>query len=222
MEGEGKEVTFRNIPWEEVAEAIKSQARIAPIAEAIPNATGRERFELLRRLYADPVTRDPRGDPYFVDWLRIFTPIEMDAWCEIRCCSLPFLPQFPACGYFLDFADPEKRIALETDGKEWHDRERDRRRDQELFDQEGWRVYRVTGRECRAQLPCRGELVERGVEGEALARGRRQWMMDTVDGVCYAIRAVHYEKGDIGLLVDELESLNAHRLVHFPIIDEGR
>src|SRR6266511_52703 len=34
-------------------------------------------------------------DPYFVDWLIEFTPIESDAWTSIRGKGVPLYPQFP-------------------------------------------------------------------------------------------------------------------------------
>ena len=82
--------------------------------------------------------------PYFVDWSLIFTPIEEDAWFSIRAFGLPFFPQYPAGRFFVDFGDPKKKIAIECDGKQFHNPEKDAKRDRELLEL-GWSVYRFPG-----------------------------------------------------------------------------
>lgn len=89
-----------------------------------------------------------RGDPYQIaDWVSLFSPIEYDAWCEIRAYGLPLWPQLPVGRFFVDFGNPVAKIALECDGREFHDAAKDRIRDAELADM-GWRVFRVTGSAC--------------------------------------------------------------------------
>lgn len=88
------------------------------------------------------------GDPYQIaDWVSLFSPIEYDAWCEIRAYGLPLWPQLPVGRFFVDFGNPVAKIALECDGKEFHSAAKDRIRDAELAEL-GWRVFRVTGSEC--------------------------------------------------------------------------
>lgn len=130
-----------------------------------------------------------RGDPYAIaDWLKIFTPIEDDAWCEIRSYGLPMWPQFPVDKFFVDFGNPVKKVALECDGRDFHDAKKDAERDAVLLSH-GWRVLRVTGSQCygtRTMVPPwikqdRGEDVdayyemqyERGTIHEAITELRR-------------------------------------------------
>lgn len=88
----------------------------------------------------------PKSDPYsFYDWDLVFTRIEWNVWSDIRYLGLPFYPQFPVGKYFIDFADPENKIAIEADGKDWHNTERDRIRDQEL-NKLNWKVIRLPGK----------------------------------------------------------------------------
>jgi hypothetical protein len=88
------------------------------------------------------------GDPYQIaDWVTLFSPIEYDAWCEIRGYGAPLWPQLPVGKFFVDFGNPVAKIALECDGKEFHDPIKDRERDATLATM-GWRVFRVTGAEC--------------------------------------------------------------------------
>ena len=72
------------------------------------------------------------------------TPIENNLWSDIRLLGLPFLPQFPSGGFFIDFADPVKMIAIEADGKDYHSPEKDRVR-QDRLEALGWTFYRVPG-----------------------------------------------------------------------------
>lgn len=165
------------------------------LTEALVSSRGTARhWDLLRGLYREmtPLIFEHRGlvCPYRVDWGRLFTPIESLAWGEVRNCRVRMFPQYPAGRYFLDFADPRNQIALECDGKQWHDEDRDRRRDAELFEM-GWCVYRVTGAECVRIVQPPWEYQEYHGEDppdECL----RRWYMQTVEGVCESIEAVHY------------------------------
>lgn len=90
-------------------------------------------------------------NPYALDFMDMLTPIEQSVWADIRCAGLAMYPQYPACGYFLDFANPFKKIAIECDGKDWHENTeskiRDYERDMELAC-DGWIIYRIKGHEC--------------------------------------------------------------------------
>lgn len=114
-----------------------------------------EHFRAIQRAYAIVMpdwmadyneTGNMRHDPYVMDW-RFESPIERNVWCEIRNLGLPFYPQIPACGYFIDFANPFVKIGIECDGKAWHDKERDRVRDARLA-ADGWMIFRIEGHEC--------------------------------------------------------------------------
>lgn len=153
-------------------------------------------WDLIRDLYREVtpeiVKYNGWTDPYFVDWLRLFTPIEYLGWQEVRGNAMHMYPQYPAGRYFLDFADPLNKIAVECDGKQWHDEAMDRRRDGELFEL-GWCVYRATGSECTRVVQPPAEYEEQHAEEPDYDHLRR-WYMDTVDGLCESIRAVHYGK----------------------------
>ena len=51
------------------------------------------------------------------------------------------LPQLAIGKYFADFADPVKKIVIEIDGAEWHDKEKDKIRDKDM-NELGYKVIR--------------------------------------------------------------------------------
>ncbi len=93
-------------------------------------------------------------DPYLWEEHRgmiNFTPIESWLWADIRQCGAVLYPQYPVLNFFLDFANPVAKVAIECDGFAFHqDKEKDASRDQRLMDA-GWTVYRISGRHCRIE-----------------------------------------------------------------------
>jgi very-short-patch-repair endonuclease len=127
-----------------------------------------ERWRAIRRLYkafqegVDAGVYDWMDfrDHYIADWVGVMTPIECAIWSDIRGMSLPLWPQLPVGRYFVDFGNPVRRVAVECDSVRWHDPERDQKRD-DVLNEIGWRVIRVTGRDC---------FNENGTEAIRLAR----------------------------------------------------
>lgn len=120
--------------------------------------TQQERWEGLKVFYAfylDEILQSPHRrwviDPYELPFLNHASPIEQDAWQCIRIHGLVMYPQFPTCGFFLDYAHPVIKVAIEMDGKEWHDAAKDAARDRNLI-AEGWTIYRIPGGHCKRQL----------------------------------------------------------------------
>lgn len=74
---------------------------------------------------------------------------------ELAILDLHLYPQHPVGRYRLDVAIPDKRIAIELDGHEYHktkyQRTHDAKRDRWLYGQ-GWTVLRFTGTEIHADL----------------------------------------------------------------------
>lgn len=117
-------------------------------------------------------------NPYEIDWPSMFTHIEANMWSDIRDAWLIMYPQFPARGYFLDFANPVAKVAIECDGKAFHsDKERDATRDGHLG-LDGWMVYRISGADCNksaiaGELSPRSALLERICREHRLGRCRK-------------------------------------------------
>lgn len=91
-------------------------------------------------------------EPYSseIDFVKEMTPIEFDTWQVIRILGvLPLYPQYPIGSRFTDFGNPFFKIAIECDGKDFHnDKRKDRLRDQ-YFKDLGYTVYRISGADCR-------------------------------------------------------------------------
>lgn len=76
------------------------------------------------------------------------SPIEAALWFDIRLASVVLYPQWPVGRYFVDFANPAAKVAIECDGKAWHtDAHRDAQRQREI-EALGWTVYRIGGADC--------------------------------------------------------------------------
>jgi very-short-patch-repair endonuclease len=134
---------------------------------------------------------------YPTDWSRLFTPIEQMAWQSIRCKGrIVLYPQYPIGKYQADFANPGFKIALELDGKDYHNTERDRKRDAELAEM-GWTVFRVSGAEMYRtdykEWYEMEEMVWDEVNEEELLDNIRHWIMETGDGVIQAIKETYFD-----------------------------
>lgn len=114
-------------------------------------------WQLIREFYAmatpqlmNAPTNEWAIDPYAWDTGLIhMTPIERWLWHDIRAVDLVVYPQYPVEGFFVDFANPKAKVAIECDGEAYHhDKEKDAARDKKLRDA-GWCVYRISGKDCR-------------------------------------------------------------------------
>ena len=116
------------------------------------------KWDAIRAHYADygPEILAHRKDEWAIDpyaWdvgngMIQMTPIEVNFWADARDAGAILYPQWPACGYFLDFANPVAKVAIECDGYAYHqDREKDAKR-QAVLEAAGWTIYRISGREC--------------------------------------------------------------------------
>lgn len=95
-------------------------------------------------------------DPYSFQplFMWIWSEPERQAWDIIRSSALCFFPQWPELSgiqkepythYFLDFANPWIKVAIEIDGSQHlseHAQKKDRRRDKRLVDL-GYTIYRI-------------------------------------------------------------------------------
>lgn len=90
----------------------------------------------------------PRGRivmPDMLDWY--FDGQELSAWYIIRNLALPLYPHFPVLGYYISFADPFRRLAIEIEplpGCWAGDQEQARiARQNEAFLAHGWQLVRI-------------------------------------------------------------------------------
>lgn len=127
---------------------------------------------------------------YPLDWAKIFTPIELDAWHCIRMKGVVLYPQYPVLNYHIDFANPGLKIALELDGAEFHNKERDLIRDNKLRDI-GWTVFRISGKEM---MRTNFKTLESSYEDDyERIEEIGKWILETGDGVIEAIKIIYFE-----------------------------
>lgn len=135
----------------DILEEVKARAsegrRLHEISMALGSGAWADlslRFSLIREAYKIIEGREYCPYPFYVS----LTPIESHLWQDIRQWpgQVRMYPQYPVGRYFVDFGDPWKQVAIEADGKQWHDAERDRIRD-EAIKGKGWTIYRVSGKE---------------------------------------------------------------------------
>lgn len=124
------------------------------------------------------------------DWPSIFTPIEEGAWHDIRSYGLPLWPQLPVGRFFLDFANPVAKIALECDGRRWHDATKDQRRDAEL-QMQGWTVYRAPGWRCKRVMERPDDLqyLSDDEQADFFRRQRNETMRGLMEDIRDELRA---------------------------------
>lgn len=112
----------------------------------------RIRFSLIDKMYSVYnkfiFSEGYKYRPTLLKWGELLTPIEKNIWEDIVYYHLPMFPQYPAGGFYLDFADPVSKICIEADGAKYHKNRRgeDKKRDLTL-QKSGWHIFRIQGRE---------------------------------------------------------------------------
>lgn len=115
----------------------------------------KEHYALFGPIILAGVSHEWEIDPYAWDYAGSginMTPIERNLWADARNVGAILYPQWPTCGYFLDFANPVAMVGIECDGAAYHtDKERDAKRQRHLEDN-GWTIYRISGRDCNTDF----------------------------------------------------------------------
>lgn len=142
------------------------------------------------------------------DWHVLFSPIEMDAWVSLRGKCTPMYPQYPVLNYYVDFGNPYFKIAIELDGKFYHDPEKDKKRDKELHEA-GWKVFRITGSQMVKQFKAIDDFEEWEIHEnyDQVLDDLRHWILETGDGVIEAISRVYFSKGPLRSIDKDIYTL---------------
>lgn len=224
---------YRLLPWEEIfsKKNIAIHESVVKLSDDIENA--RSYFEKLKAIkefylkYEEEIVNlalknnhQYFAGPDMIDWQKVFTPIEYEAWCSIRYRCMVMYPQYPVLNYFVDFGNPAKKIAIEVDGKAYHNKEKDAIRDRELL-KIGWKVFRIPGGEMwNADYETFGDIdISYGIDDD-IYTALINWITKTGDGVVEGIWRKYFRK-DYGCFEIEgfdhayyfEKSLNDHRLI---------
>jgi very-short-patch-repair endonuclease len=127
-------------------------------------------------------TRGYRIDKYRIPHLDSRTPIEKMAFNACITEGFAMYPEYPVGRFFLDLGNPRLKIGLELDGLEFHqDWVKDSKRDVELWERHGWKVFRASGARCN--------VVMRMPEEDDL-RAMQNWLHVTIEGLIYSMRTI--------------------------------
>lgn len=168
------------VDMQQVVASVLAEQERSQFAEQAISKSLSVRFKALRRFYklADSeIKRAGRAewgiDPYEIDWLSVFTPIERALWHDIRAANAVLYPQYPAGRFFVDFGNPVAKVAVECDGAAYHtDKAKDEARDAELRGL-GWTVYRLTGSQCIRDFD--EEAMQKSAPRQLIDRLVREW-----------------------------------------------
>lgn len=152
-----------------------------------------DQFKAVREFYEliyDDILECAETNPRSIAWLYEFefidkfTHIERHTWNALRTEGVPAYPQFPVGKYFIDFGIPSFKIGIEADGKDFHNEDRDFKRDTDLL-RMGWLIFRISGSDT-----CR--ILSNPEYNDHLPEHQKDVMMEnfiqsTVDGLVYAI-----------------------------------
>lgn len=166
--------------------------------DSIQGGVPSSKWKAIREMYSLHDYHSNGYDPYLTDWVRLFTPIESSAWEAIRYRGLPFYPQYPIDRFFVDFADPDKKLIIDCDGKEFHNAKSDGIRDEKLISL-GWTVFRVSGAECI-------RYIDPPESDDSSERDMRRWATETIDGLIAALAWKYYGSRSYSSLLSLLDS----------------
>lgn len=155
-----------------------------------------DKWGLIRQLYLENIhdimetskaDKSKWAEPYSFDWSKYFSPIERETWQSIRTYGrIPLYPQLPLFNFFIDFANPYLKIGLELDGKNYHDPDKDLKRDTALG-KYGWVIFRSTGLEAN-NYSSLDSILDCGKGSEYKKVSIANWLLKSTDGLIYAIR----------------------------------
>jgi very-short-patch-repair endonuclease len=120
-------------------------------------------------------------------------------------------PQYPVLKYFLDFGNPYFKIAIELDGKDYHNPDEDRKRDIELH-AAGWKVFRIPGYKMVRQFKDASDFEDWELREnyDEVMEAMYHWILETGDGVIEAINQIYFTKKPLTKIDREICSL-CHR-----------
>ncbi len=164
-------------------------------------------WEEIKRFYADyknALDRTPHNRWAFIYQIGIhdeMTPIEKAAWQALRVENVVMYPQYPIANMFLDFANHKLKIAIEMDGRDYHEIGRDKQRDAKLK-KLGWTVYRVPGSECCTRVSRKWENDPKLFDYPEMHYHEQMcdFYHNSIDGVVRALAYTYFNAGEAGAL----------------------
>ena len=149
-----------------------------------------DKFNIIRKLYDRFTPMILNGENLGISLLNWdFSPIELEAYNYIKSlCCLRVYPQYPVDRFFVDFGCPIRKIAIELDGKEFHDKDKDNKRDLILHDL-GWKVFRIEGYKCFSKIYFD---FDNPYDFEDICYNNLKWFNETLEGILTAISVIYF------------------------------
>jgi transcriptional regulator with XRE-family HTH domain len=204
-----EEITERPDPepdWQALRDEVRLEKIFAESADARQNDQRMQ--ELIREAYLiatpDILRRVSRGlytSPYIIDWN--FQPNASSAWSIIRSIPIGLYPKYPFLHYFLDFADPYRRIVVFVEEKDMPWKVEDITYQDRLLIIHGWKVFRIPYKvvwiyESDLLPPHLIDVYDVGAESKEQLIERKTWDAElskkTIDGFFRWLKKNHFQK----------------------------
>ncbi len=116
----------------------------------------------MTKSYKETMLLHPEKHPNFIMAQKGFmSSLEKKMKIILDKLGVEYVPQYPIKNYFVDFAIPSLRIAIEVDGAYWHqNKKKDTKRQREI-EKEGWHVLRYSEKQINECLTDVGDEVAR-------------------------------------------------------------
>lgn len=155
--------------------------------------------KVYKEVHFEKIMKKGKMNPYDLfdfDFTKYASHLEKYAWHRIRCLGrFPMFPEVPVLNYFIDFANPKLKIGIEMDGSTYHDKAKDLKRDKEIFEKEGYIIFRIPTNECwtGANTLCfSGDENIHEMEQWEIDEIIEKWFLTTCEGVIAAIRTIYF------------------------------
>lgn len=168
----------------------------------IPKEDWKSAYSVIKRFYiaagSDIVSQKKRlyFKAYNTPIWKFMNEVEQDFYQQLRSIGgLSLYPLYFVHGFFIDFANPFLKIGVEIDGKQFHDTDKDRERD-EILDSDGWVIFRISAKDVLKNQLYLSDLDEKfpNYSDRYAQEALKDFFKNYCTGLIYALRFRYYDK----------------------------
>jgi len=169
----------------------------------VPKDDWKEAYRIIRKFY---ITIEPKiiaennllFKAYSVPIWNFMNMVEQDFYHQYRSIGgIPIYPLYFVNGYYIDFANPRFKIGIEIDGKQYHDKEKDNKKDDDLAEF-GWTIFRISARDVLKDQIYISDVEEKypfsDDDDSDFAQEIRLFLNNYCTGFIYALRFCFYRR----------------------------